>query len=209
MGQPLPIDDQQIDVLWGALHQSRVFDEVLGRAHTLALPGWYLASGCVGQTVWNVLSGRPPGAGVKDYDLPYFDATDLSWEVEDRAIRAAQECFAGVPCPVEVRNEARVHLRYEQRFGVPCPPYDSTEAAIATFPTTATSVGIRLDLAEFGQVFAPFGLADLLAMVVRANLALAPRPVYEAKVQRWQAEWPGLTVLPWPGTRVRGCQDYR
>jgi hypothetical protein len=30
------------------------------------------------QTVWNLQRGRPPGQGIKDYDLFYFDPTDLS-----------------------------------------------------------------------------------------------------------------------------------
>ncbi len=45
---------------------------------------------------------------------------------------------------------------------------------------------------------APFGLADLFAMVVRPNTTLVPRAVYETKAERWQRVWPGLTVLPWP-----------
>ena len=32
----------------------------------------------------------------------------------------------------DVKNEARVHLWYEARFGAAIPPYQSAEAAIAT-----------------------------------------------------------------------------
>src|SRR5271170_7390706 len=28
---------------------------------------------------------------------------------------------------------------------------------------------------------------------------LAPRHVYQAKTARWRRQWPGLTILPWPG----------
>ncbi len=73
-------------------------------------PGWYLAAGCVAQTVWNVRGSRPPEEGIRDYDLPYFEPNDLSWEAEDMAIQAATPIFAGLPVGVEVRNEARVHL---------------------------------------------------------------------------------------------------
>jgi hypothetical protein len=31
-------------------------------------------------------SVRSPGDGIKDYDLFYFHATDLSWEAEDLVI---------------------------------------------------------------------------------------------------------------------------
>src|ERR1700730_3374080 len=38
---------------------------------------------------------------------------------------------------------ARVHLWYEDRFGYALKPYLSSADAIATFPTTATAVGVR------------------------------------------------------------------
>jgi hypothetical protein len=36
------------------------------------LPDWYLVAGCLYQTVWNVVTGRPPEAGILNYDLAYF-----------------------------------------------------------------------------------------------------------------------------------------
>jgi hypothetical protein len=51
------------------------------------LPDCRLVSGCIYQTVWNVLTRRPRGHGIKDYDVGYFDASDLSWEVEDRIVQ--------------------------------------------------------------------------------------------------------------------------
>ncbi len=37
---------------------------------------------------------------------------------------------------VEIRNEARVHLAYEQKFGVPCASHESTEAVIDSVAST-------------------------------------------------------------------------
>jgi hypothetical protein len=34
---------------------------------------YYVAAGCITQTVWNALTGREPGCGVKDVDIVYFD----------------------------------------------------------------------------------------------------------------------------------------
>jgi uncharacterized protein len=131
----LPIDEQ-VTQFKAALRRNRTLIEVLARAATLDLPGWYLAAGCLYQTVWNVVTGQPPEAGILDYDLAYFDGSDLSWVAEDVVIRAGQKVFAGLPAPVQIRNQARVHLWYEQRFGLPCPPHESTEAAIDTFEAT-------------------------------------------------------------------------
>ncbi|OIK25830.1 nucleotidyltransferase family protein [Streptomyces malaysiense] len=193
----LPAGEQ--DGLRDVLGRNEVLVDVLGRAAELGLPGWYLTAGCLFQTVWNVVTGRPPGHGIKDYDLFYFDDTDLSWAAEDAVIRAGREVFAGVPAEVEIRNEARVHLWYERKFGVPCPPYGSTEAAIDSFAATACCLGVRLEAGGEWAVYAPHGLADVFGLVLRPNPVLAPREVYEAKAARWKGEWPELTVLPWSG----------
>jgi hypothetical protein len=92
---------------------------ILERAPALGVPDWWLTAGAVFQTVWNVLDGRSPGAGIADYDFFYYDASDLSYKAEDVVIRRAAALFADLRVAVEVRNEARVHLWYESRFGVP------------------------------------------------------------------------------------------
>jgi hypothetical protein len=194
----LPVDEQ-VAALQRVLSENDVLVDVLTRAASLDLPGWYLTAGCVFQTVWNSVTGRPPTNGIADYDLFYFDATDFSWAAEDAVIQSARQAFAGLPAEVEVRNEARVHLWYEQRFGVPCPPYSSTEAAIDSFAATTCCLGVRLEPDGHWRVYAPHGLADVFNLVIRPNPVLAPRAVYQAKTSRWCREWPELTVLPWPG----------
>lgn len=179
------------------IRRNPVVVEVLERAEALALPGWYLVSGCLFQTVWNVLSGREPTRGIRDYDVFYFDDGDLSWDAEDAVIRRAATAFAGCGGEVEVRNEARVHLWFEDHFGIPRPPYASTEAAIDSFLATACCLGVRLTGGRH-HVYAPHGFADLSAFVLRPRQVPGPRSVYEAKAARWQALWPELTVLPWP-----------
>lgn len=190
----LPVDEQ-LGALRTTLARNEVLLEVLYRAARLALPGWYLTAGCLVQTVWNVVTDRPPTHGIKDYDLFYFDDADLGWDAENAVIEAGAAAFGDVP--VEIRNEARVHLWYEDHFGVPCPPYPSTEAAIDSFAATTCCLGVRLD-GDRWRVYAPHGLSDVFNLVIRPNPVLAPREVYEAKTRRWLAHWPELTVLPWP-----------
>lgn len=172
--------------------------EVLSRAATLALPDWYLTAGCLFQTVWNVLDGQPPQRGIRDYDLFYFDDSDLSWEAEDRVIRQTDAVLTDLPVEVEVRNEARVHLWYENKFGVPGPRFSSSADAIDHFAATACCLGLRRAADGSHSVYAPYGFADLLGFVLRPNPLLAPRRVYESKAQRWVELWPRLAVLPWP-----------
>lgn len=186
---------EQLHALRETLERNPVVTDVLAGAATLDLPGWYLTAGCVFQTVWNVATGRPPTAGIRDYDLFYFDDSDLGWDAEDAVVRAAARVFGDLP--VEVRNEARVHLWYEDRFGVPCPPHTCTESAIDAFAATTCCLGVRLDGDDW-RVYAPHGLADVFNLVVRPNPVLASRNVYETKTRRWLEQWPELTVLPWP-----------
>ncbi|WP_433362885.1 nucleotidyltransferase family protein [Actinoplanes sp. CA-142083] len=188
----------ELDDLRSSLSRNETLLSVLERTASLRLPGWYLTAGCLFQTVWNVVTDRPPTAGIKDYDVFYFDDSDLSWEAEDRVIKAAEQAFAGLAADVEIRNEARVHLWYEQKFGVACPPYDSTEAAIDSFAATTCCLGVRLEPSGEWRVYAPHGLTDVFNLVLRPNPVLAPRSVYETKAARWREQWPELTVLPWP-----------
>jgi uncharacterized protein len=190
--------DEQLACFQQALGRNRTLIRVLAEAAEMGLPGWYLVAGCLYQTVWNVVTGRPPESGILDYDLAYFDVSDLSWEAEDAVIRSGNKVFGHLPAPVQMRNQARVHLWYEQKFGVPCPPHASSEAAIDTYEATTACLGVRLEPDGRWRIYAPHGLSDVFNLVVRPNPVLAPQHVYETKVERWRRQWPDLTVLPWP-----------
>jgi hypothetical protein len=182
------------------VERNPVVVEVLRRAEALALPDWYLTAGCLFQTVWNVLDDHEPTRGIRDYDLLYFDDSDLSWEAEDAVIKRAAAVFAGCGGEVEVRNEARVHLWYEDHFGVPCAPYANTEDAIDSFAATTCCLGVRLANGR-PHVYAPHGFGDLFEFVVRPNPVHDARATYESKAARWVELWPQLTVLEWPADR--------
>src|SRR5262245_14080412 len=93
--------------------------EVLGGVRDDGLPDHLLVAGAIYNLVWNRLTGRPDLTGINDIDVFYFDAGDLSYEAEDVVIRRLAGRFARLPLPVQVRNQARVHLWFPQKFGVP------------------------------------------------------------------------------------------
>jgi hypothetical protein len=165
----------------------------------LELPQWRLVAGCLYETVWNVLTGRPRRTGIKDYDLIYFDAADLSWPAEDRVINQVAAAISSFVGPVEVRNQARVHLWFEQRFGTPYPPLRRADEALERYASVVHAVGVRLEPDGRLDVAAPFGLGDLFAMVIRPNRALDNRTSHHAKAARARAIWPEVTVIPWDG----------
>ena len=90
---------------------------LLERLPFLGLPDAWLVAGCLFQTVWNLRSGLAPTAHIKDYDLFYFDASDLSEAAEQAVQDRATALFADLPITVEAKNQARVHLWYERWCG--------------------------------------------------------------------------------------------
>lgn len=170
---------------------------LLVRLRDLGLPQWRLVAGCLYQTVWNVLTGRPRGTGIRDYDLIYFDPDDLSYEAEDRVIQRVAAATAPGIGPVEARNQARVHLWFEARFGLPYSPLSSADEALRRYASVVHAVGVRLDEAGRLDVVAPFGLDDLFGMVIRPNRALDNAASHMAKAMRAGAIWPEVTVIAW------------
>lgn len=161
----------------------------------LALPDAWIVSGCLVQTAWNVLTGRAVDYGINDYDVFYFDP-DTSWQAEDAVIRQLQRRLAHLGVAIEARNQARVHLWYPQKHGLPYPALRSSAEGIDRFLTRNTQVGIRRTSTGY-EVYAPNGYDEISGMIVRPN----PGPNfsaanYAAKAARWKSSWPELTVLP-------------
>jgi hypothetical protein len=144
--------------------------QVLLVARHLRLPDWLVFSGAVYQPVLNHLTGRPPDFGIKDYDFGYFDASDLSYEAEDEVIRQVRAAFdEPLRSMVEVRNQARVHLWFEAKFGEPYTPLSCTPRALERFASATFAVGVRLESDDRLHIVAPFGLADPFALRLRPN----------------------------------------
>lgn len=169
--------------------------EILRRADEVKLSSWAFGAGCVAQTVWNHLSSREPSYGIQDIDLVYFDSTDTSFEAEDAVIHRLTTLFADLPLKLDIKNQARVHLWYEQKHGYPIEPYRNLEDAIGTWPTTSNCVAIFPSEGE--RVYAAYGLEDLFNRVVRPNKRQITESIYLRKVARWRELWPELTITPW------------
>ena len=192
----LPLDEQ-LARFEETLRRNRTLTEVLAQAAGLDLPGWYLVAGCLCQTVWNVVSGQPPEAASSTTTWPTSTPPTCPGPPRTRSSRPGTGCSA-ICRSVQIRNQARVHLWYEEKFGIGCPPHESTEAAIDTYEATTACLGVRAEPGGRWRVYAPHGLSDAFNLVVRPNPVLAPPGVYRAKTERWQRQWPALTVLPWP-----------
>lgn len=146
--------------------------------------------------MWDVLHERTVPSALADVDVPYFEPADLSPEREG-AYRA--ELTARAPAIVwDVVNQAAVHLWYERRFGMAIAPLRSMEDAIASWPETATAVGLSMNDSGGIRVIAPYGLSDLFGCVVRSTRRVSDDQ-FKARVEakRWSERWPKVRVV-WP-----------
>lgn len=188
---------EQVKNLKTLLFESSLIKETLQRASTTGINNYYIGAGCIAQTVWNYQFQKPLDYGIKDIDFVYYDNQALDYEAENQIIIKLKEMYKDFSVDIDVKNQARVHLWYKERFGYEIEPYDSLESAINTWPTTATAIGVKIDRDNNFEVYAPYGLLDLLNKIVRPNKVQITENIYNSKVSAWLKKWPKLTVIPW------------
>jgi hypothetical protein len=174
-----------------------VLMQVLEGLREAGFPQSLLVAGAIYNQVWNSLTGRPPLTGVNDLDVFYFDDADLSYEAEDRVIMALEQRFSHLPLPVQVRNQARVHLWFGQKFGHPVSPLGSSLESLTRYASKTHAVGAWLEADGAMGIYAPFGLDPIFSFRVEPNHVLENRRAHEEKGARAKTIWPELTVLPW------------
>ncbi|WP_156459612.1 nucleotidyltransferase family protein [Brevundimonas sp. Root1279] len=169
--------------------------QVMTTLRSLDIPDWRVFSGAVYQSVWNAQTGRPAGYGIRDYDVGYFDP-DTSWDAEDVVIKRVAAAFdPPLRDMVEMRNQARVHLWFEGKFGEPYTALANTDEAPARFVSPAFAVGVRLEDDDSISVVAPFGLEDVFDLVLRPNPTRPVAKGWDKAVTNALGRWPELAVV--------------
>ena len=186
----------QVRLLTDILQRNEAVYAVIKKVGGIGLKNHYVAAGCIVQTVWNYQTGNELMHGISDIDIVYYDSSDLSYAAEDAAIQRIREAVGPCAAELDIKNQARVHLWFKERFGYEIKPYDCVERGINTWPAMASSIGVCLEDGQW-KVYAPFGLNDLFGMVVRANKAQVTEEIYIQKARKWSSKWPSLTVMPW------------
>lgn len=159
------------------------------------LPDWRIFSGAVYQSVWNAVTGRPAGYGVRDYDIGYFDP-DTSWDAEDVVIKRVAAAFdEPFRSTVEVRNQARVPIWFPAHFGESYDPLSGTDEALERFVAPAFAVGVRLEKDDAVSVAAPLGLEDIFTLTLRPNPNRGVAKDWARIVEKSRARWPELQVV--------------
>jgi hypothetical protein len=173
---------------------SPVLMRALRAARAIDPPEWLIGAGVIRDRVWDHLHGFAP-APSKDVDLAFFDCLALGSETE-RSVQ--REVTARAPdISWDVTNQAGVHLWYPQVFGVEVEPVTSCADAVATWPETATAIGIRLLADDSIEVVAPCGLDDLFGLICRRNPRRVTEEQFRRRVERTQIpkRWPRVQIL--------------
>lgn len=157
----------------------------LRAVRALNLPQGAIGAGFVRAMVWDHLSGFAQASPVDDIDVLYHDPADIGPGRE--AVHEARlgELLPGRPW--SVRNQARMHLRNDDA------PYRDLADALRHWPETPTCVALSLDAGDRIHVTAPFGLADLFALVIRPTpRGRQRRSAFDDRVatKGWLVRWP-------------------
>ena len=189
-----PVDELEARLV-SLVRCSPVLMRALRAARSVNPPDWVIGAGAIRDRAWDHLHGFTRATPVKDVDLAFFDPVSLDGERErgvQRALTAQAPELAW-----DVTNQAGVHLWYPHVFGVEVDPLASTSDAVATWPETATAIGVRLLSDDTIRVVAPYGLDDLFGLVCRRNPRRATREQYRRRVEnkRIAKRWPRVTIL--------------
>jgi uncharacterized protein len=179
------------------IKQNKYLFDVLKITSSDQTEKFYIGAGAVTQTVWNSIFGNEPTYGIDDIDIVYFNNNVVSELAEDTVIKTLSQKLTHIPFHLDIKNQARVHLWYKKKFGFELLPITSVKDAIDRWPTTANSIGLRIDRNNNMEIYAPFGLDDLFSGIVRANKREITEEIYNRKVQKWIKKWPGLKIIPW------------
>jgi len=186
------------ELLVRAISKSEPITKVLQTLKELNLPfEYYIGAGCITNTIWNDISGYPIEYGISDIDIVYYDEYNMESDSEKKLKDKLESKLWNFQFDFDVKNQARVHLWYESKFGFPIKPYPSLEAAIDSWPTTATALGIRKEQNGLYKIYGPYQLDDLFSMIVRPNKLLVTKEIFENKANKWKEKWPKLQIVHW------------
>ena len=185
--------NEQIKILERILLSNERLKEILIRLSESTLSNYYVAAGSINQTVFNYYHGYDLNYGIDDFDIVYFD-TDTSYEKEDSIIKYVSSLLKDIDAHYDIKNEARVHLWYKDKYGKDIVAYTSLEDAISSWGTTITCIGVRLENNKL-VVYAPYGLDDLFSMTIRPVKRQYSEEQYKIKTKKWKDKWYQLKII--------------
>jgi len=166
--------------------------EILRIVQALKLKDSWLCAGTIRNFLWDYLTNQVPKFA-SDVDVAFYDKA-ISYEetlVLEQKLKKKYPQFNW-----ELKNQAFMHLHNPDTQ-----PYKSAQDAIARFPEKCTAIGARLDEKDEIELFLPYGLEDILQMIVQPTPYFLKndevREIYNQRVDRknWVGRYSGLRVF--------------
>ena len=157
----------------------------------LGLKDSWLAAGSVRNFIWNLLSDKSPFDSETDVDVIFFDP-DVSYEETLAIENKLREDFPQYQW--ELKNQVYMHQHSPHTE-----PYVNSCDAMSKYPERCTAIGLRLHTDATLELFAPYGLVDIL------NFQVSPTPhffenddrmkLYQQRLSKknWREKWKNLT----------------
>ena len=125
------------------------------------------------------------------YEACVFGPDSVDELVEKDHEKALKQVDSSLPW--SVKNQARMHKKSGNA------PYLSTGDGLAHFPEVCTAIGAYLDTSDAVRLVAPYGIDDLIHLIVRPTPFYTTedkKTLYENRIQtkNWTARWPRLTI---------------
>ena len=183
VGLNMPFNEQ-IETLKEILWKNDELVKILKILEESNLKNYYVAAGSINQTIINYYTDRDLNYGNSDYDIVYFDE-DTSYNTEYEITKSLMKKFEGIIKEFDIKNQARVHLWYEDKFGYAIAPFTSVEHAISSWGSTITCIGVRLEKERL-IVCAPYGLNDVFNLIIRpVKDGVFDETSFNKKVAKW------------------------
>lgn len=161
---------------------------LLGIVGGLSMRDGWIGAGFVRNAVWDWHHDRGPSPPSGDVDVIWHDPMNVD-AAEDRRYEAILRAIE--PSILwSVKNQARMHVRNGDG------PYRSATDAMRYWPETATAIAVRRIGKDDCEVAAPYGLDDLLRLILRPTPPFTTdrRAIYDRRraEKNWTAAWPLL-----------------
>lgn len=189
----------QNDMFVSIIKKNKELMMILDYISQLNLPNFYIAAGSVFQTIWNYYDKKPLNYKIKDIDIIYYDANNLSIEDENELENNIINHFSklGMDYIFDVHNEARMHLWKKTNENANINQYKNSEDAIDQWIATVHAIGITKEKDEI-KVYAPYGLSDIFSRTIRPiKHKNNTKELYDKKVESWKSRFNNLNIIEW------------
>ena len=163
---------------------------ILTIIRNLKLTDSWLPAGSVRNFIWNLLSDKSPFDCETDVDVIFFDP-DISYEETFSLEKKLRADFPQYQW--ELKNQVYMHQHSPHTS-----PYSSSRDAMSKYPERCTAVGLRLNEESDFELYASYGLEDILNFQVRPTPHFLENEdrmkLYQTRLSKknWQEKWENL-----------------